>query len=449
MRKFLFLALVACATMQGFAQDENAKIRRSSLYTIKLNVDDPNPEHKEALQIMKDVYEKIPVNVAYNDFRLDVRQVDFEKLPTVTQDEMDVYKKKSGAAKFGNFLKAAASDAAGDIPGVKLSVTPAEEYIARIAKYLEQTNVANNLVAKWHNKKGTPVGSCAWDDNLEVIADYGLVGLTEEDKAAITENGGSITAVAKDCENEVVGNTYVVVNRYSFLKGSELFEELSAPITAQLADANPLVALGLQKTLDVLKKKYATGYFVRCHAYLYQLDNYDWVSFYEKYDKNEGAFANADYHLTYLGKSEGRARARKADDGNVLGLAMERATDKCYADLQHDFEQFRPFYMLHEINGTLGAYIGTKEGVTAKTAFDVYENKLVIDKKTNTQKMDLKKVGSLKVEKNGVWENRVGEGDEGEDEEGEEKGDTSRTYTLFKGKPSGKLMEGAMIRIAK
>ena len=125
---------------------------------------------------------------------------------------------------------------------------------------------------------------------------------------------------------------------------------------------------------------------------------------------------------------------------------MARATDKCYADLQHDNEQFRPLAALHEVDGKLVAYIGAKEGVTEKSQFDVFDMKM--DKKTN--RLVYNKVGSLKVQKGCVWDNRAGAGDadfaEGDDDEGDS--NASLGYTTFAGKP-GKFGDGFFIKMAK
>ncbi len=447
MKKILILTLSLVVTVQVFAQTATEeKFRRSSLYTLKLNMPDDNAEHAQALKLMEEAFTKLPVPDAYNDFPLDVKLLDLEKLPEVTADEISVYEKKTGKA--GKFLKAAGGSLAGDLAsetGIKIKTVNNAEITAKLMKYFNEKKVANNLVAKWHNVPSTPVGQYKWDTDLQTIANLGLVSLSEEEKA---QNGKvGLVSLAKDIEQEVVSNTYVVVYRYSFLTGQELFEELSAPIVASLASANALVAAGLNATLEAMKKKYATGYFVRCHAYLFQLEYNDMKEFYDQYWDDAASFANAGYKLTYLGKSEGRARARKADDGNVIAVALQRATDKCYADLQHDWEQFRPFCALHEIDGQLGAYIGTKEGITEKSVFKVYE--MAIDKKTNVPAP--KEVGSLKIEKGGVWENRAGADDpemaEGDDDE-EVVGDTSRTFTLLKGKP-GKFGEGNFIKLAK
>lgn len=446
MRKLFFFVFAALFTLQITAQPSEAKYRRSSLYAIKVNVVDDNPEHAEAISLMNAAYEAMPMPEAYNDFNLSTRFVDFDNLPDVTEEEMAVYRKKGAGGMLGKMAKEMAQEVVSDVPGVKVSNITPEEYIARFNKYLAEKKVANMLVAKWHNDLEVSEASLAWDMELRTIAKYGLVGLSEEEKSEILENGGSLVATARDCEDDLIPNTYVIINRYSFLTGQELFEELSAPIVAQLQSANPLVAVGLNKALEAMKKKYATGYFVRCHAYLFQIEGYNSEDFWTKYATEDDFSQNAHYNLRYLGKSEGRARARKADDGNVIALAVQRATDKCYADLQHDFEQFRPFAALHEIDGQLGAYIGTKEGITEKSEFNVYELHNVKDKKSGNIKQEYKVVGKLKVEKGGVWNNAVGEDEN--DEEAEKPIDDARTFTLFKGKP-GKLGEGHLIRLAK
>lgn len=442
MKKLFVLALALMGIMQVSGQNKD-NVRRSSLYTIKLDVPDSNPEHAEALKIMNEVYDQLVVPDCYNDFSLAVNHIAVGNLPEASSEEIDQYKKKgAGAAKF---LKSAAGDIAPTLAaGPSISN---EEYIARLMNYFTENKVANGLVAKWHSKPGTPAGTYDLDTELQVLTEKGLMGLSEDQKAQI-EKGALVSTVQEKYADDVIGNSYVVVNRYSFLSGKELFEELSAPIVAQLASANPLVAVGLNATLEAMKKKFATGYFVRCHAYLFKLvyEPGAEADFLTNYWNTPDAFANANYRLEYVGKSDGRARARKATDGNVLAVAMQRATDKCYADLQHDNEQFRPFAALHEIDGQLGAYIGTKEGVTEKTAFNVY-----ITEMDKNGKFSDKKVGSLKVEKDGVWDNRARTGlDEENADDDDEKvsGDASRTFTLFKGKP-GKLGEGCFIKAAK
>ena len=101
---------------------------------------------------------------------------------------------------------------------------------------------------------------------------------------------------------------------------------------------------------------------------------------------------------------------------------------------------------LHEVDGKLVAYIGTKEGVKAGDKFDVF-----MCEKTD-KGVEWNKVGSIKVAKNSVWDNQEGANEtlEGAAEDGEETdGNATLKYTTFDGKPGKKVGEGCMIRLAK
>lgn len=457
MKKFILLVVALIATSATInAQDKDVKYRRSTLYTIKLDKQKAKADaYKEATAIMEATYDTLSLPNVYNNFNLNTRHIQFEKLADVTEEEIAQYgSQKKGVAGLKSFGKGLASSAASIATGsdVQIATGPSEEeYVAKLMKWFEADKTANKLVAKWHNKKGADPAKANWDTNLELLAELGMAGMSEEEKDEIITAGGSVMSAAKDNEPDVVPNTFVVVHRYSFVSGEEIFKEASAPLVSKLQLAsNPLIAAGIQKGIDALQKKF-TGYFVRCYAYLFQLEysQEDYIGFYENYFGGKGEkganYVNANYKLKYIGKSSGRAKARKADDGKVVRVAMARATDKCYRDLQNDNPDFRPMVPLHEEDGKLVAYIGTKEGVTEKSVFDVLAKEM-----TKEGRITFKKVGSLKVEKGCVWDNQAGAGDAAEDDgdDDEVKGDASLTYTTFKGKP-GKIGNGNFIKLAK
>lgn len=101
---------------------------------------------------------------------------------------------------------------------------------------------------------------------------------------------------------------------------------------------------------------------------------------------------------------------------------------------------------LHEDNGRLVAYIGTKEDVKEGDSFQVYQKQEGKD-----GMIDWVEIGTIKVDKGGVWDNREGAGQviegESEDKTEDEKSDSNLKYTIFKGKP-GKMGEGCLIRMA-
>ena len=198
-----------------------------------------------------------------------------------------------------------------------------------------------------------------------------------------------------------------------------------------------------------MRKKYANGYYVRAYAYLFQLQygEEEFSDFNTNYWNNPTAFQNAKYTLNYLGKSSGFAHADKTNDGHVVSVALRRAMDKCYADLQHDNPQFRPMAALHtsDDGSSLFAYVGAKEGVTEKSQFDVFEARA--DK---NGKLTYQKIGSLKVASGQVWDNRVNAKEFGASDDSEKAGKSNANlqYTTFQGKP-GKFGDGHLIRLAK
>ena len=195
------------------------------------------------------------------------------------------------------------------------------------------------------------------------------------------------------------------------------------------------------------------GYFVRTNAYLFKLDwdSEKTLEMYNKYWNNVADFnANANYQLKYVGRSSKYAGAgltmKSANLDKLIARGALRATDAAFAALQRDYDEFRPMSSLHEEDGKLVAYIGTKEGVKAGDKFDVF-----MCQKTDNE-VEWKKVGTIKVAKNSVWDNQEGANEtlEGEAEDGEKKeGNAELKYTIFDGKPGKKIGEGCLIRLAK
>ena len=103
---------------------------------------------------------------------------------------------------------------------------------------------------------------------------------------------------------------------------------------------------------------------------------------------------------------------------------------------------------LHVIDGKLGAYIGKKESIKGGDKFNVF-----VPEEDKEGNIVWKQVGSIKVDKNGVWDNSEGAGVqiEGAAQDGEDDDDNNSglTYTVFSDKPSKKIGEGCMIRLAK
>lgn len=452
MKKRLLFTAITAFLFAGHCSADNDPDKnyiRNSVYMIKLNEECPDPDYEDAFRIMSATFDTI--NFAnnyerYNDFSLGDRQFDFSELPNVSEEEMASYGKESVVEQLTNDILRDS--------GFK-NAKNEYEYVAKLMKYFEKNKIAQQLVAKWHNKQGVPTTECQWDNDLYTIYELGLKGLSKEayDNAVATDN---LINLVYGAENKLLSNTYVCVVRYGYMSAEEVVAVGTALLKSKLdaapAITRPLIEASIDKYASKIK-----GYFVRANAYLFKLEWNEecYKKFYETYWDNPDGFMNDNlFKLTYVGKSSKRAPAGLSLKSSttldqLIARATVRGTDAAFAALQRDHEEFRPMTSLHVIDGKLAAYIGMKEGIEVGDKFNVYE---AVQSKTDPNMTEWKSIGTIKVAKGSVWDNRAGAGehfeDESEDKTEDEKNISSVPYTIFTGKP-GKMGEGCMIRLAK
>ena len=125
--------------------------------------------------------------------------------------------------------------------------------------------------------------------------------------------------------------------------------------------------------------------------------------------------------------------------------SLIRSIDATYLALQKDHEEFKVKAPLIDVEkNNITAFIGLKEGVTAKTEFEVLE-------RTYNKKKEIyeyKKVGKLKVDKKRIWDNRYTLIDEGSNIVGKGKNATTIDRTYLTGSAS-KIAPGMLLRQIK
>ena len=456
MKKLFLLSVAAlCLSTTVNAQDADSKYIRNSLYMLKLDMPADDEEYAHAFEVMNTAFDGINFATRYeryNDFSLEGRHIDWEKVPTATAEDMEAIEKQS---KKDLLIKQQLVSM-----GVKLDPISEREYAARLLNYFNENKFGNQLVAKWHTAEGAdPKSVSAWDNKLPVIMELGMKGLSEEERAnaKATEN---LIDMCAGSETKLLGTTYVCVNNYRMITAKEktAVPLALAKVTVQFLPGPAKLAGQAAITAAKIAFDKAKGYFVKTNAYLFKLDWDETIqnNFYTDYWNSPAKFnSEANYKLKYVGKSSKSAgagltmKSSKLDE--LIARGALRATDAAFAALQRDHEDFRPMSSLHVIDGKLAAYIGKKEDVKSGDKFDVFTPQEGKDKT-----IEWKKVGTLKVAKNGVWDNREGAGQtiEGEteddaDEKDDKKEEAATTeYTVFEGKP-GKMGEGCMIRLAK
>lgn len=391
--------------MEVSAQDDNLKYRRSSIYSLMISHED----QKFASEI-KDAFVKIPVPDKFNDHELSVKILSLDKK-----------------------LKGASSD----------------KENSDISSFLDRNKIASRLVAKWFNRD-VNTGTC----NMELVKERGLYNATEYDRI-LSEKSARSTALLMDAGEDLIGNTFVLVNDIRYIDKSKAGAAvgMGLRILGALAGA----ATGNSDFAD-LGDSYGSlaetlkGFKVKINTFLYKLEWDEATSavFYkDQYTstpdivkKEEFEDGRGKYRLKYVGKVESSGSTTsfmgiKLDEPvEMVRKACQRALDENVASLQHEFEEFRTKSPLVSAQ-PITAYVGMKEGVTKNSKFEVLE---IIEKDGGAR--EYKRVGVIKPVDGLIWDNRY---------MSEEEGSASATLgcTTFKKVSGGDFFPGMLIREIK
>lgn len=397
--------LILCSVFQSYAQESEFEYRRSSLYSLLINHD----EQKFANEI-KDAFVKIPVPDKFNDHELSVK--------VLTMDE-----KLKGASK--------------------------DKENTTVKDFLERNNIASRLVGKWFNRDKF-TGEC----NMELVKERGLYNASTYDRI-LAEKSARSAALLMDAGEELIGNTFVVVNDIRYIDKSKTGKAFG--IGLRVLGAAAAIATGNTGWMDT-GDQYADmaeslkGFKVKINTFLYRLewDEATAATFYkEQYSavpdetkKENFEKARSSYKLKYVGKVESSGSTTSflgiKEDEPIMMVrkACQRAIDENIASLQNEFEEFRIKTPLTS-NVPLTAYIGMKEGVTEDSRFEVLE---IIENEDGSR--DYKRVGIIRPIKALIWDNRFMAAEEGAATAG-------LGCTTFKKESGGDFLPGMLIREIK
>ena len=380
------------------ADDNNAKelkYRRSSLYTMMIN--DTLREH---FNVIKDAFGNTELSEKFNDHNIGPYLID---ATSGEKDQSEI-----------------------------------------ITQYLNENGVARELVAKWFNRNQDG------KFNMDLIATRGQYNASDLDYmvAGDSKRGEALLA---DAGEELIGNTFLIVNDYKYTNKEEVAKKASG-ILSVIQDVASKVgysdiataAAATDLALGVVGK----GYVIKTTSYLYRLEWDDEVqgSFYQEYwmdDNNydsskKEAFDTCDlFKLRLVGEESAWADLQSTvfsskSEEDLIRIATVKATDKGISKLQRKFEEFRTKSPLYS-GDPIAAQIGLKEGLEKGDRFEVLEQ--VIDKDGRTS---YKRVGTIKVDKDKIWDNSYLH------EEISELANSS-PFTEFKGS-SNKYYSGMLIR---
>lgn len=303
-----------------------------------------------------------------------------------------------------------------------------DDLTRQIENWFERNDVAKRLVSKWFLRSKETGG---FDPSL--VMERGLYGATAMDVETAAQSKRGIDALA-DKGYEMISNTFVIVNDITYVdheKNADVATGILSIIggiaAAATGDENNLVT-GLS-TLGAMVSSMIAGFTVKTTSYLYQLDWNDDVAntFYDLYyydkpgtDSLSMALFAADtvlaarkaayeadkstFRLKYVGKYVARS-AKPVLRGlynpeDVFRKVCARAIDNVM-ELQKEFDQFKVKVPLFSTE-PLMARIGMKEGITAKSKFEV----LVPVYDDATGKVRYNRRGVIRPVAGKIWDNR-------------------------------------------
>lgn len=351
--------------------------------------------------------------------------------------------------------------------------------IRDIEAFMEENQVAKNIVAKWFDRDPE---TGVFDIDLVVDRGYFDASYAAIEAAQADIRGSAMLA---DAGFDLIGKTFMIVNDITFvdhgensakagfgiMAGLSILGSLASALSGddsyqQIGDATGVVVGAIANEIS--------GYKVNIISYLYRLDWNEDVQnrFYSEYwmespdpEKKE-AFDREDglFRMEYVGYTMTSAQNVSSKTFSSRPLqeqflkACTRALDKAVVELQRTYDEFKvnvPLYSVNE-DGTVEAKIGLKEGVNTRSRYEV----LMPDMSSGVTRYV--RVGMLKPVPGRIWDNRFGALDEAEmartehvdSVQGEaavaEEGDAYLTSTRFEVISGyGKLTPGLLLREVK
>jgi hypothetical protein len=329
-----------------------------------------------------------------------------------------------------------------------ISASAEKSELDNIVEHLNRNKIAHQLISKWFSR--SPKG----DFNMKMIKNRGYydASVMNIKKAKNSVKGNAILAQAGE---ELVGNTFILINDSKYINKEDVGKVANGAITMLSNRLGLLGSLVAKTAVQTMAK----GYIVSTSSHLFKLvwDAETQQRFYDElyFDASEmtpankaeierkiAAFDNADFFaLDYIGTDKSSADVQSTafttkTNGELIGRATIKTIDNIISKLQAEYDVFKTKTPIFE-GDPLSAKIGLKEGLTAKTKFEVLEKQLGEDGTTSYVK-----VGLVKVDPNySIWDNRYGADEENKSQE------TDRTY--FKPISGSEFFPGQLLRQLK
>ena len=427
LKKILLFSMLLSSIL-SFSQETavDIKYKRSSLSTLMIS-----DEARELSSTIQNVFINAPLIDKFNNHITTMRLVP-------KKDSAFVYKPPTveEAPKKG-FLGKLTEDL-----NISSNKENKEFQHLAILNYLNSNNIAKTMVAKWFNR------SEKGGFNMDLIAERGFYNASDLD-VKIANNSERGSALLADAREELIKNTFVIVNDFNYTNKEEVATKakgLLSGITAVASEYGNSDVATISATTSEGVTFFGKGYIIKTNAYLYKLVWNEEVAaiFYNDFWNEDAslnlerkkAFDESDlFKLEYIGTETSWADLQstslsKKSNEELISVATIRAVDNVIAKLQKEFEVFRTKTPLIS-SDPLTAKIGLKEGLEKGDKYEVLEQVL-----NDNGVIEFSRLGVIKVEKDLIWDNRYNANEENP---------STIEYTTFSGQKN-KYYAGMLIR---
>ena len=427
--KFPIVILLACAALVAQAQNE-LSYRRNSLATLLVY----HPEDEFGPEIYK-AFDSLPIPDKYDDHTIaGYRIIDNSTIWGVQRKDSGYYK-----ATYGHQLTAA----------------ELQKNAQFTENLLNEKQLGKLMVAKWFGLSGNNVEDATF--NTELIQTRGQYNANDVDVALALQTTRGLASLS-DAGEELLGQTFVLVNDITYVTAEQEAQaaKVAMGVIGGLLDAFTGGSSGRQlaQTAGAIADSF-TGFKVKTHSYLYQLEWNDSIAaiFYQFHytGKPDPAKIQAflddktTYRLKYVAheyefdkKSVLKGKYSRTE---LVRTICARSMDKNIVALAKQYEDFKvktPVYkVLTNERGKVEGYaakIGMKEGIDEGSKFQVVQR--IQDPETGKTKY--KYVATVKAKKGSIWDNRY-------NAVLEEADGATLPYTTFTKTAGGEILPGMLL----
>lgn len=356
-------AIAAVPAITAYGQQEGEKYRRSSIYSLCIS-----HENATYAKEISDVFVNMPVPDKFNNHDLNIKIL-------------------------------TSADKKGDN----------EE----IAAFLKNNNVARRLVGYWFMRNPS-TGECS----VDLISERGLYDADYFD-VELSRQSLRGEAMLKDAGEDLIGNTFVLVNDIRYVDKQKSAAVASGFIRGLGALAGAFLGTDLTDVAnsvgDIVEN--IRGFRVIVTSYLYQLEWNDTIAakFYNDYyiasgtkdERKRMAFLSdtSTFNLRYVGvkriDSGQTSYAGVFEPVGMIRKVCQRAIDKSVVELQRTYDEFKVKTPIFSVAPDITAKIGMKEGMTEDSRYEVLER---VRNQDGT--VSYKRVGVIAPVAGKIWDNR-------------------------------------------